>query len=79
MAGYKFVNGSDDEVSVADVSHALCFFFICFPPVHVTILVGRLPLRCRVGYQRLSQRAQIQLPVSYAMNTYSSCCPSYSL
>ena len=60
MAGYKFVNGSDDEVSVADVSHALSFFFTCFPPVLVPILVSRLPLRCRVRYQRLSQRAQIQ-------------------
>ena len=78
MTGYDFVGSSCDEVPVADPSHALGFFLICFLSVHVPILVCRLPPRCCVGRQFLSRRAVLQFPVLCAPGAYPSCCSSYS-
>ena len=75
--GYNFVGSSRVEVPVANLSHALGFFFVCLLSVHVLFPVCRLRPRCRVGRQLLSRHAVLQLLVLYASDTSPSCCSSH--
>ena len=77
MKGYNFVGSSCVEVPVANLSHALGFFFMRLLSVHVLIPICWLLPRCRVGRQLLSRRAVLQLPVSCASDTCPSCCSSH--